>query len=80
MREKTFNMRLTEDEWERFEAVSAYHEVSVAAMIRRFFLVEHERLDSMMTAQARDDWKAQQNPRKRLRLLRGGKSPPKKRR
>jgi uncharacterized membrane protein len=34
MREKTFNMRLTPDEWERFERVAKRHEMTVAAVVR----------------------------------------------
>jgi hypothetical protein len=34
MREKTFNMRLTPEEWERFERVARHHEMTVAGVIR----------------------------------------------
>jgi len=34
MREKTFNMRLTPEEWARFEAVADHYGLPVASMIR----------------------------------------------
>jgi hypothetical protein len=39
-RDRTFNMRLTPEEWARFEAVAADHELPVASVIR--MLVKRE--------------------------------------
>jgi hypothetical protein len=43
-RDKTFNMRLTPDEWARFEAVAAAHELPVATVLRMLMKQEADRL------------------------------------
>ena len=34
MRDKTFNMRMSAEEWQRFEAIARHYEMPVASMIR----------------------------------------------
>jgi hypothetical protein len=43
MREKTFNMRLTPEEWARFEAVASHHALPVASMLRMLVKREADR-------------------------------------
>ena len=42
MREKTFNLRMSLEDWARLEALVAHHEMSAAQLIRMLIKREHE--------------------------------------
>jgi hypothetical protein len=48
MRERTFNMRLTEEEWTIFEATARYLSLPVSSMVRMLVKREHDSIARLM--------------------------------
>jgi len=44
MRERSFNMRMTDEEWARLDALVAHYESSASAVVRFLVRREHEAL------------------------------------
>ena len=49
MREKTFNMRLTEEEWAVFEATARHLALPVSSMVRMLVKREHDSIARLLT-------------------------------
>lgn len=45
-REKTFNIRFSEDEWARLEKLCAFHGINAAALLRMLMKKEERELDA----------------------------------